>query len=179
MQITWWGIYRTENNSWAAKVCCGQNSAWARDQSDTRSEGCQTSWAPWDGTDPQECRFDLIPAFWSMGLNISFIFTKFKISAHTRIMYDRDILLILGGCPRVGCYMCKYFYGRGQAPTLLGNHYGNSRVWCKKTIINQYKVAERQGLSVNRPHIPYPYIILIIMIYFGSKFGSKYGCNFY
>ena len=39
-------------------------------------------------------------------------------------------------------------------------------------------MAETKGLSENRPHIPYSYTILIIMIYFGSKFGSKYGCNF-
>ena len=40
-------------------------------------------------------------------------------------------------------------------------------------------MAETKGDEDNRPQTPYLYSILIIMIYFGSKFGSKYGCNFY
>ena len=79
------------------------NSAWARDQSNTCSERCQTSWASWNGADPKECRFDnLIPVFWSVARNIPFIFAKFKFLAHIRIMYDQDYLLDLGGTPRVG-----------------------------------------------------------------------------
>ena len=44
-----------------------------------------------------------------MGLKISFIFTKFKIFAQIRIMYDRDILLNLGGCPPGGVLYVQAF----------------------------------------------------------------------
>ena len=96
--------------------CAAANSAWARDQSNTCSERCQTSWASWDGTDPKECRFDnLIPVFWSVARNIPSIFAKFKFLAHIRIMYDGDYLLNLRGTPGVGSGKWEIKRSAGQS----------------------------------------------------------------
>ena len=48
-------------------------------------------------------------------MNISFIFTKFKIFVHIRIMYDGDTLLNLGGCTPAGLLYVQVFLKRGAS----------------------------------------------------------------